>query len=190
MVGAYEGSRSSLSSTRRQWMVGSALTVGGLMLTPPNSWAATDNGLSHGAEAIHQEVTFEQAPKRVYAALTDAQQFQKVVLLSGASKQIDVTSKPAGINREPGGEFSIFGGYIVGRQLELVPNQRLVQAWRERTWAPGVYSVVRFELSEQAAGTKLVFDHTGFPAGAGDHLAIGWKLNYWEPLAKFLAGRA
>lgn len=190
MDGGYKVLQSNLSSSRRQWIVGSALTAGGLMLTPQNSWAATDNGLSHGAEAIHQEVTFAETPKRVYEALMDARQFQKVVLLSAASKQIDVASKPAGINREPGGEFSIFGGYIVGRQLELVPNQRLVQAWRERTWDPGVYSVVRFELSEQGPGTKLVFDHTGFPAGAGDHLAIGWKLNYWEPLAKFLAGRA
>jgi hypothetical protein len=42
---------------------------------------------------------------------------------------------------------------------------------------------------EQGAGAKLVVDHAGFPAGAGDHLSIGWKLNYWEPLEKLLADK-
>ena len=88
--------------------------------------------------------------------------------------------------REAGGAFTLFGGYIVGRHIELVPNRRIVQAWHEESWPEGVYSIVRFELTEQGKGTKLVFDHTGFPAGAGEHLAAGWKLNYWEPIGKFL----
>ena len=37
------------------------------------------------------------------------------------------------------------------------------------------------------AGTTIVFDHTGFPAGEFDHLDWGWKNHYWEPLQKFLA---
>ena len=173
-------------SDRRQWIVATALTAGGLVLKPAEAWAAGDSGLSHAADAIHQEVVFTQSPKRVYEALTDAQQFQKIELLGEASKSIDVTSKPAEISRAPGGEFSLFGGYIVGRQLELVPNQRIVQAWREPIWGEGAYSIARFDLIAQGTGTKLLFDHTGFPAGAGEHLAIGWKLNYWQPLAKFL----
>jgi hypothetical protein len=39
---------------------------------------------------------------------------------------------------------------------------------------------------EQVAGTKIVFDHAGFPRGKAEHLAEGWKMNYWEPLEKFL----
>jgi hypothetical protein len=46
---------------------------------------------------------------------------------------------------------------------------------------------VKFELSEQGSGTKLVLDHAGFPDGLGQHLADGWKENYWEPLEKYLA---
>ena len=51
----------------------------------------------------------------------------------------------------------------------------------------GVYSIVRFELRKEGTGTRLVFDHTGFPVGQAEHLAAGWKGNYWEPLEKFLA---
>jgi len=178
------------SLNRRQWIKGAAFAAGALVLKPTNASAATGDGLSHSAEAIHQEVSFSSSPKRICEALTNAEQFQKVVLLSVARTQVDVVSKPAEISREPGGTFVIFGGYILGRQIELVPNQRIVQAWREKDWEPGVYSIARFELHEAETGTKLIFDHTGFPAGAGDHLSIGWKINYWEPLAKFLGERA
>jgi activator of HSP90 ATPase len=177
-----------LASTRRQWMVGTVVAASGLVAGASAAWAATDDGLSRTAEAIHQETVFKASPKRIYDALTDAQQFQKVELLSGAMKSLELTNKPAAISREPGGPFSIFGEYIVGRQIELVPNQRIVQAWREISWDPGTYSIAKFELREQgSSGTKLIFDHTGFPVGAGEHLAAGWKSHYWESLERFLS---
>jgi uncharacterized protein YndB with AHSA1/START domain len=94
---------------------------------------------------------------------------------------------PTEISHEPGGAFSLFGGCIVGRHLELVPNQRIVQAWRVAYWDPGVFSIVRFDFTEQGAGTKLVFAHTGFPQGDAENLLHGWKLHYWQPLEKFIA---
>jgi hypothetical protein len=48
------------------------------------------------------------------------------------------------------------------------------------------HSIVRFELVEQGPGIKIVFDHMAFPKGDGEHLAAGWKMNYWEPMGKFL----
>jgi uncharacterized protein YndB with AHSA1/START domain len=153
--------------------------------SPP---AATDE-ISHSCEAIHQEVVFKASRKRVYDALTDAKQFNKVIQLSAAvsSGMVPATAKPAEITPEPGGAFSIYGGYITGRQIELVLGERIVQAWRTARWSPGVYSVAKYELTEEGTSTKLVFDHTGFPNGDADHLAQGWHGNYWEPLAKFLA---
>lgn len=176
-----------IPSTRRQWVTGVAAAVGGLAIGASESCAADDNGFSHTAEAIHQESIFKASPKRIYDALTDARQFQKVELLGEAMKAFDLEAKPAEISGEVGGAFSLFGAYIVGRQLELAPNQRIVQAWSEISWDPGIFSIVRFELKEQGSGTKLIFDHTGFPSGAGEHLAIGWKSHYWEPLEKLLS---
>ncbi|HEY3637058.1 MAG TPA: SRPBCC domain-containing protein [Rhizomicrobium sp.] len=97
-------------------------------------------------------------------------------------------SAPTAIDARPGGAFVLFGGYITGRTIEIVPDVRLVQAWRVGNWEPGVYSIARFALSAANGGTKLEFDHTGFPSDDADHLAKGWYGNYWEPLAKVLAG--
>jgi uncharacterized protein YndB with AHSA1/START domain len=148
------------------------------------------DGVSHTADAIHQEIVFQAAPERVYAALTDAKQFDKIIDLTGirqAGALPPEANKPTQITAAAGGEFTLFGGYITGRQIELVPNVRVVQAWRAANWDPGVYSIVKFELVKQGAATKIVFDHTGFPKGAGKGLAAGWHKHYWEPLTKFLA---
>ena len=98
-----------------------------------------------------------------------------------------MTGAPAEIEAKDGGRFSCFGGMIIGRNVELVPGQRVVQAWRAGNWEPGVYSMARFELKPEGQGTRLVFDHTGYPAGNGEHLAAGWEANYWGPLRKSLA---
>ena len=146
-----------------------------------------DEGLSSKAEAIHQEVVFAASRARVYAALTDAKQFDAVMHLGEAMKLGALGNIPAAIDPVAGGVFAIFGGFITGRTIELVPDTRLVQAWREKTWPAGVFSLVSFALSDApGGGTKLAFDHTGFPAGAGHHLSVGWYENYWEPMRKYL----
>ena len=144
--------------------------------------------ITHTSAAIHQEVIFKASRKKVYEALTDAKQFEKVAQLSAAVKSGMVPpGKPAEISRELGGAFSLFGGYISGRQLVLISEKRIVQAWRAGSWDPDDYSIANFVLSDQDANTKLIFDHAGFPNDQAQHLAEGWHVNYWEPLAKFLA---
>jgi hypothetical protein len=44
----------------------------------------------------------------------------------------------------------------------------------------------RFDLGDQGASTRLVFDHTGFPKGLAGHLASGWQEHYGDPLSKLL----
>jgi activator of HSP90 ATPase len=124
--------------------------------------------------SLHDEVAFKANPQRIYEALLDSKQF---AAFSGM---------PADIDPKEGGAFSMFGGQIVGRNVELVPNQRIVQAWRPAHWAPGVYSLVKFELKPQASGTMVVLDHSSFPEGDFDHLEAGWREHYWERLTKYL----
>lgn len=173
-------------ATRRQLIRG-AVAISGLIFMPASTAAAADDGISHSAESIHQEPTFKATRKQVYDALCDAKQFDHVQRLSQAMQSMEVPSKEAEISAEPGGAFLLFGGYITGRQIELVPGKRIVQAWRAQSWSEGEYSIVRFELVEQDSGTKIVFDHMGFPKGQAEHLAAGWKSNYWEPLEKYLS---
>jgi len=173
--------------TRRRAILGVAMAVGGLALNRTGARAETEEEISHTAETIHQETSFKASRKRIYEALTDTKQFDKVTHLSDDMKSMGPGGKPTEISREVGGAFTLFGGHIFGRQVELVPSERIVQAWRVEGWPPGVYSIAKFELTEQGSGTRIAFDHTGFPKGLAEHLAAGWKSHYWEPLEKFLA---
>ena len=121
--------------------------------------------------SIHQEATIPASPDRVYEALTQSAAFTK---LTGG--------RPAEIGGD-GAPFTLFGGMITGRNVELVAGKMIVQAWRTKMWSPGEYSIVRFTLAPEGKGTKLVLDHTGYPADQHEHLSAGWGANYFEPLA-------
>ena len=79
------------------------------------------------------------------------------------------------------------GARVEGRNVELVPNQRIVQAWRPASWPAGVYSIVRFELSQRESLTRVSLDHAGFSEALWEHLNRGWVANYWDPLRAYLA---
>jgi activator of HSP90 ATPase len=176
------------AATRRDVIATLTLGLGAAAVVAAGARAGTAQEIARNMESIHHEVKFKASPKRLYAALTDAAEFQRVVLLSGAVKTGMVKApQPAQISVVAGGEFALFGGYITGRQIELVPNVRIVQAWRTGSWDPGIYSIARFSLAPQNAGTLLTFDHTGFPKGEAEHLAQGWTSNYWQPLENLLS---
>jgi activator of HSP90 ATPase len=124
--------------------------------------------------AIHQEVDFKTTPARIYEVLLDAKQFSAF------------TKDTAEIQRQPGGAFKLFGGVIEGRNIELAPNQRIVQAWRPKYWPAGVYSLVKFELAARDSGTRVILDHTGFTEEKWQGLNEGWPMRYWDPLHKYL----
>ena len=173
--------------TRRQLIAGVTCALGSLGLSSTTGFAQTGQEISHSEEAIHQEPVFKASRKRVYEALMDAKKFEKVTQLSAAVQSgMAKGNIPAEIIAEPGGAFKLFNGFIVGRNLELVENERIVQAWRVAYWPVGAWSLTKFVLMEQGSETKVVFDHTGFPKGDADHLLEGWNGNYWQPLAKFL----
>jgi activator of HSP90 ATPase len=125
--------------------------------------------------SLHQEIELNAPPERIFNVLLDSKQFAAF------------TGMPATIDPSPGGAFNTFGGLIEGRNIEIIPSSRIVQAWRPTHWDPGIYSIVRFDLKPNGSGTTVVLDHTGFPEGEFDNLNSGWPIRYWEPLKKFLA---
>ena len=176
--------RDSLATVvnRRQAIAGIAIALGSLAVgsrataeTPEAAAETPTSKENQTRTSIHQEVPFKASPQRIYEALLDSEQFTSF------------TGRPAEIDPNEGGAFALFGGMIAGRSVELVTNQRIVQAWRPASWEPGVYSVVRFELKMKGPGTAVVLDHTGFPKGDYDHLFSGWGERYWDPLHKYLA---
>jgi activator of HSP90 ATPase len=122
------------------------------------------------ADQIHQEERFAANPTAVYEALLDSASFASM------------TGAPATIDPAEGGAFSVFGGAIAGRNIDCVPGERVVQAWRVAGWDDGVYSLVSFAFAPDGDGTLVVLEHAGYPEGTGEHLAAGWTSNYWQPL--------
>jgi activator of HSP90 ATPase len=172
----------SKSLTRRQALAGVAIALAGVA-ADCEVWGDTQEqavkdtpvaATNHARTFLHQETSFDATPRRIYEALSDAKQFAAF------------TGMPAEIDPKEGGSFSTFNGMVVGRNVEMIPDHRIVQAWRPTHWDPGIYSIVKFELKPRGSETIIVLDHTGFPEGEFDHLNPGWKWRYWDPLKKFL----
>jgi activator of HSP90 ATPase len=131
--------------------------------------------------SIHQEAVIKARPGRIYEYLTNGQIFAAA------------TEMPAQMTAGEGEPFSLFGGRVEGRQIELVPSERVVQAWRfgsahPDVWEPGVYSIVRFTLRPEGDATRLVIDHDGIPAEWQAHIESGYPAFYQGPLAKYFDG--
>ena len=125
--------------------------------------------------SIHQEINFKCSAKRVFEALTQADQFA------------ELTASAAEIDNKPGGYFSCFDGMITGFTIESIANRRLVQAWKVGNWDEGVYSIIRIDLKEiSESEAQLIFEHKGFPDEHRAHLEEGWNNRYWQPMKAYL----
>jgi len=125
--------------------------------------------------AIQQSAVFKAKAKRLYDILLDSKEF--AAFTGGKEARID----PAA-----GGAFSMFDGMISGRNVDLVPAKRIVQAWRVGNWDEGVYSIVRFDIADEGTGARLTVTHVGFPEEHRPHLTSGWQARYFEPMAAYL----
>ena len=110
---------------------------------------------------IHQSVIFNVPPHEVYEALMDSK------------KHAAFTGSRARISREVGGEYMAYDGYITGRNVELVPDQKIVQDWRAVDWPEDVYSRITFELTPAPEGTRLDFTHEDLPEGTEEEFTQG-----------------
>jgi activator of HSP90 ATPase len=128
---------------------------------------------------IEQSASF---PKVTPAALYD--------LFMDSAKHSAATGAPAKISTKVGGKWSAFGGMILGRNLDLVPDRMIVQSWRSSAWKkpdPDSILIVRFEKSLGGATVHLV--HVGVPEHDHKGVTQGWKKFYWDQWEKYLAVR-
>lgn len=112
-------------------------------------------------------------------------------LFMNSAKHTLATGMPAKISPKVGGKWSAFGGMIYGRNLLLIPNRRIVQAWRSSEWKksdPDSILVVSFEKAA-GGGAQVQLDHVGVPEH--DHAGVtqGWIKYYWEPWKAYFAAR-
>ncbi|MCP2044691.1 SRPBCC domain-containing protein [Pontibacter sp. HSC-36F09] len=111
------------------------------------------------------------APEEVYAALTNPNTIQ---LWSG---------DPAEMSTEPGSEFSLFEGNIVGKNLEFEEGKLLVQEWY--FGEQEVKSIVTIKLHPHKHGTSAELRHLNIPDEAYNDIVEGWNESYFGALIEF-----
>ena len=126
--------------------------------------------------SIHQQAMIPAGPDQVYAVLADADALSALSGLRG---------RPG---RSAGEDFSAFDGNVTGRQIEMVPGTRIVQAWRFPSFPDGVYTIVHLTLTEVSGGTLLTLDQYGEPEDWHDHINTNWPTFYFTPLTNHFAG--
>ncbi len=124
---------------------------------------------------IKQGCMLPGSPRQAYELWMDSKQHAAV------------TGDAATISRTVGGKFATFGGWATGKNIELVPDKKIVQSWRGEDWPAGHYSTLTGQLLPATGGTKLLFSQTNVPASVAKSVAEGWRDYYWEPMKKILS---
>jgi uncharacterized protein YndB with AHSA1/START domain len=126
-------------------------------------------------KTIQLKVRFNAPPERVYQLLTDAR------------AQRAFSGSPASIDLRPGGRFSIQAGRITGIVVDLEPKKRVVQAWRERGFPVGIFSMATFNLTPTPqGGTELKLTHRGVPKELIPRISTEWRTLHWEKMKRYL----
>ncbi|KAJ3209776.1 hypothetical protein HDU82_000138 [Entophlyctis luteolus] len=90
------------------------------------------------------------------------------------------TRGPAIIKPEAGAEVSLFGGNVTGKILEIVPNKKIVQTWRLKSWPSSHYSTVTLTLEEQRESVTLRLSQTDVPIGEKELTTTNWTGYYFN----------
>ncbi|HEY0654314.1 MAG TPA: SRPBCC family protein [Chryseosolibacter sp.] len=115
--------------------------------------------------------TIPAPPEDVYLALTNA---NTIHLWSG---------EEAVMSPEPGSEFSLWEGSIVGKNLEFEEGKKIVQQWyfgeQEQP------SIVTIKLHTHNDGTSAELRHTNIPDEDFEDIVEGWNEMYFGSLIDF-----
>ena len=100
-------------------------------------------------------------------------------------KEIDAWGGgPVKMDEKVGTKFSLWGGEIHGKNIEVTPKKKLVQEWFGGKWDEP--SIATFYLSMQAGKTSIDFLQTNIPDNEVEDIADGWKKYYLGPLKSFV----
>jgi len=110
-------------------------------------------------------------PEDVYLALTTP---TTIHLWSGEEAQMST---------EPGSEFSLWEGSIVGKNLEFTENKMILQEWYFGDQSEK--SIVTIKLHPHKDGTSVELRHSNIPDADYDDIVDGWNEVYFGALIDF-----
>jgi len=131
------------------------------------------------SHTITQKIVFRNAkPKDLYD------------LYMNAKKHSIATGAPAKISAKPGSSYTTHGGYISGKNLQLVKDKLIVQSWRAQSWdKTDPDSTFVIVLEPKGKNTVLYAIHSNVPEKHAESVNKGWHQHYWEPWKKYLTGK-
>jgi len=127
-------------------------------------------------KAFNQVILFKASPEEIYDALMDSKKHSKF------------TGSKAVIGKKTGDSFSVYDGYIEGKNIELIPGKKIIQTWKatDEGWPEEHYSTIEFIFKKTNEGTELQFKHTDIPSTVKADYAQGWQDYYWKPMKAIL----
>lgn len=93
------------------------------------------------------------------------------------------TGEEAEMSTEPGSEFSLWDGSIVGKNLEFEPGKKIVQQWYFGDQEEP--SIVTIKLHPLKDGTSVELKHTNIPDQDYEDIIEGWNSSYFGSLSEF-----
>jgi activator of HSP90 ATPase len=131
------------------------------------------------AKTIIQNVVFKNTtPKILYDLYMDAKQH---TMIAGS---------PCEISAKEGTKFSAHGGYISGKNLQLVKDKLIVQTWRAQTWDKNeIDSIFIIHLEQKGKNVVLQAIHANVPDKHVAGVTKGWEGHYWGPWKQHIAGK-
>ncbi len=94
---------------------------------------------------------------------------------------------PAKMSDKVGSQFSLWGGDVYGKNIEVIPGKLLVQEWFGGKWNKP--SIATFELSSKNEQTTIEFTHVDVPESEYKDIEQGWKDYYLGPLKDYLENK-
>ncbi len=124
-------------------------------------------------EKLELRAVFDVTPSEIYEAWLDGESHG------------NMTGGEAICSKQVGDSFSAWDGYISGKNLELIDNERIVQSWRTTEFSESDEdSILTINLKRIPQGTELILSHVNIPEGQTQYKK-GWIDHYFAPMKAF-----
>jgi len=117
---------------------------------------------------IEMSVSFSARCSDIYDTLLDAQRVQAF------------TQSASNVTKELNRQYTLFGGSITVCNIELIPNEKIVQKWRAADWPTDHFSTVTITLRSEDSGTKLDLKQVDVPLNDSQRTETNWHNFYWQ----------
>jgi activator of HSP90 ATPase len=89
-----------------------------------------------------------------------------------------------------GGRFSVGGGLIEGRILELEQGREIVLAWKTADWPGNAEpSRLKWRFAPAEYGARVSISHTRLPADSHEAMTQEWTTRYWASMERYFRER-